>query len=80
MPFSAADRQSFEDFCALQTLRVHQTLDRRVKRTQERKALARKQTQQQLCDMDLDAQPFAWTSALGPRARSLSELEGDERD
>lgn len=78
MPLSSTIRFEFDDFCALQEIRVRQQLDRRVQIALTRQADARKAQHQALCDGDLDAQPFAWGSALGPRARNLSEIEGDE--
>lgn len=45
----------------------------------EAKQAANRQARHQITvDYDLEQQPFRFTSAMGPRARTLSELEGDE--
>jgi hypothetical protein len=76
----AADTQSLEDFFALQHVRVRAQADRAYQRAQTRLKNARALAHQAQCDADLDAQPFVWASALGPRARSLSVIEGDETE
>lgn len=75
---SCARRAALEDFFTLQLAHLRPKLEALTEKALQRKADARRVQHQAVCDLDLDQQPFAVTSAMGPRARTLSQLDGDE--
>lgn len=67
-----------EDLASLQLLRLKADLARRTNNALDRQARARKARLQAIADYALEQEPLHFASAMGPRARMLSQLEGDE--
>lgn len=78
MPITRPDFAELDALFAAQQRAFRDRLQQIHARAQAKKATIRRARHQAIVDYDLDQSPAWFDSHMGPRARTLSQIDGDE--